>query len=88
MVTLASLKMAAAGLELRLDQTRFRASRFTQTEPQEQINQQEDFNGPDPPGLMDFLKRVEDLLIKELVKNSRSHAFDGFQSNWEERSQH
>ncbi|KAM4720205.1 cytoplasmic dynein 2 intermediate chain 2 [Anableps anableps] len=69
-------------------QTGFRTSSFTQTEPQEQVNPQGDFSGSDPPGLMDFLKRVEDLLIKELVKNSRSHAFDGFQANWEERSQH
>ncbi len=29
------------------------------------------------PGLLDFLLRVEDVVIKELVKNSKSHAFDG-----------
>ncbi|XP_034565401.1 WD repeat-containing protein 34 [Notolabrus celidotus] len=42
----------------------------------------------DPPGLQDFLQRVEDSVIRELVKNARSHAFDGFQVNWEEHSDH
>ncbi|KAM4532952.1 cytoplasmic dynein 2 intermediate chain 2 isoform 2-T2 [Fundulus diaphanus] len=69
-------------------QTRFTASTSTQTEPQEQNLQQGGLGGPDPPGLVDFLKRVEDLVTKELEKNSRSHAFDGFQANWEEGSDH
>eukprot|EP00062_Callorhinchus_milii_P014871 gi/632964513/ref/XP_007898433.1/ PREDICTED: WD repeat-containing protein 34 [Callorhinchus milii] len=36
----------------------------------------------DPPGLARFLMRVEGLVIKELNKNVRSHAFDGFEVNW------
>ncbi|XP_015244776.1 PREDICTED: WD repeat-containing protein 34 [Cyprinodon variegatus] len=69
-------------------QTGSRVSSSTQTEPQQQDHQLENLNGPDPPGLVDFLRRVEELLIKELLKNSRSHAFDGFQANWTEPSQH
>ncbi|XP_035995843.1 WD repeat-containing protein 34 isoform X1 [Fundulus heteroclitus] len=69
-------------------QTRFTASSSTQTEPQEQNLQEGGLGGPDPPGLVDFLKRVEDPVTKELEKNSRSHAFDGYQANWEEGSDH
>ncbi|XP_063066445.1 WD repeat-containing protein 34 [Engraulis encrasicolus] len=36
----------------------------------------------DCPGLKEFLKGVEDMVIKELIKNSRSHAFDGYEVNW------
>ncbi|XP_008423064.1 cytoplasmic dynein 2 intermediate chain 2 [Poecilia reticulata] len=70
-------------------QTGSKASRFTQTEPQEQMDPKRAVSGSgsDPPGLVDFLRRVEELLIRELEKNSRSHAFDGFRANWEERSQ-
>lgn len=70
-------------------QTGSKASRFTQTEPQEQMDLKRAFSGSgsDLPGLVDFLRRVEELLIRELEKNSRSHAFDGFRANWEERSQ-
>uniref|UniRef100_A0A3Q2ZLR2 Dynein 2 intermediate chain 2 n=1 Tax=Kryptolebias marmoratus TaxID=37003 RepID=A0A3Q2ZLR2_KRYMA len=71
-------------------QTRFSASIFTQTEPQEQTTdllRQHDPAEPDPPGLLDFLRRTEDLIIRELVKNTRSHAFDGFQADWADRSQ-
>ncbi len=39
------------------------------------------------PGLLDFLLRVEDVVIKELVKNSKSHAFDGFEVNWEDQNE-
>ncbi|XP_036385646.1 WD repeat-containing protein 34 [Megalops cyprinoides] len=42
---------------------------------------------PDSPGLRDFLHRVEDTVIRELTKNAKSHAFDGFEVNWEERNQ-
>ncbi|KAG9335365.1 hypothetical protein JZ751_005287 [Albula glossodonta] len=41
----------------------------------------------DLPGLQEFLQRVEDTVVRELAKNARSHAFDGFQVNWEERDQ-
>ncbi|XP_041666421.1 WD repeat-containing protein 34 isoform X2 [Cheilinus undulatus] len=40
----------------------------------------------EPPGLRDFLQRVEESVIAELVRNARSHAFDGFQVNWEEHN--
>ncbi len=39
------------------------------------------------PGLLDFMHRVEDVVIKELVKNSKSHAFDGFEVNWEDQNE-
>lgn len=41
---------------------------------------------PPPPidyaGLRAFLQRVEEPVIRELDKNWKSHAFDGFQVNW------
>lgn len=52
----------------------------TQTDPQEQIPQLQ--LSSDPPGLEEFLSRVEDMVIRELVKNAKSHAFDGFEVNW------
>ncbi|KAM4634501.1 cytoplasmic dynein 2 intermediate chain 2 isoform 2-T2 [Polymixia lowei] len=62
----------------------------SQTEPQDQLIEQlllQNDHGPEPPGLKNFLHRVEDMVIKELAKNAKSHAFDGFQVNWEEQSQ-
>ncbi|KAM4662646.1 cytoplasmic dynein 2 intermediate chain 2 [Discoglossus pictus] len=41
---------------------------------------------PDYPGLGNFLKRVEGEMIKELQKNWKSHAFDGYEVNWEEEN--
>ncbi|KAM7393388.1 hypothetical protein PAMA_008174 [Pampus argenteus] len=61
----------------------------TQTEPQDQTTDQllqQHHNEPELPGLKDFLQRVEDAVIRELVRNSRSHAFDWFQVNWEDHS--
>lgn len=58
----------------------------TEPEPQEQLLQQS-HEEPDPPGLKDFLQRVEGAVIRELVSNARSHAFDGFQVDWEDQSQ-
>lgn len=40
----------------------------------------------DPEGLKSFLQQVEDTVIRQLVRNSRSHAFDGFQVNWKDPS--
>lgn len=42
---------------------------------------------PPPPlvdyaGLRAFLQRVEEPVIRELDKNWKSHAFDGFEVNW------
>ncbi|CAK6976691.1 WD repeat-containing protein 34 [Scomber scombrus] len=62
----------------------------TQTEPQDQATEQllqQHLDQPEPPGLKDFLQRVEDAVIRELVRNARSHAFDWFQVNWEDHSQ-
>ncbi|MEE6525632.1 hypothetical protein FKM82_025762 [Ascaphus truei] len=39
----------------------------------------------DYPSLGHFLQRVEGVMIKELKKNWKSHAFDGFEVNWEEQ---
>lgn len=60
----------------------------TQTEPQDpdQLYQQNP-ELPDPPGLKDFLRRVEESVVRELVKNARSHAFDGFEVNWEDHNE-
>ncbi|XP_073397219.1 cytoplasmic dynein 2 intermediate chain 2 isoform X1 [Dendrobates tinctorius] len=40
----------------------------------------------DYPDVGKFLKRVEDDMIRELKKNWRSHAFDGFEVTWEEQN--
>lgn len=59
------------------------------TQTQEQISQtlSLDRDISDCPGLLDFLHRAEDIVIKELVKNSKSHAFDRFQVNWEDQNE-
>lgn len=36
-------------------------------------------------GLKEFLQRVEDDVVQQLARNDRSHAFDGFHVNWEDR---
>ncbi|NXY56305.1 WDR34 protein, partial [Callaeas wilsoni] len=41
----------------------------------------------DYTGLLSFLQRVEDAVIKELNKNWRSHAFDGFEVNWTDQDE-
>uniref|UniRef100_A0A8C3QJ17 WD repeat domain 34 n=1 Tax=Cyanoderma ruficeps TaxID=181631 RepID=A0A8C3QJ17_9PASS len=41
----------------------------------------------DYSGLLSFLQRVEDAVIKELNKNWKSHAFDGFEVNWTDQDE-
>ncbi|XP_042642742.1 cytoplasmic dynein 2 intermediate chain 2 isoform X2 [Tyto alba] len=41
----------------------------------------------DYASLLSFLRRVEDAVIKELNKNWKSHAFDGFEVNWTDQSE-
>ncbi|KAM6110344.1 cytoplasmic dynein 2 intermediate chain 2 [Pterocles gutturalis] len=41
----------------------------------------------DYSSLLSFLQRVEDAVIKELNKNWKSRAFDGFEVNWTEQSE-
>ncbi|NXP26086.1 WDR34 protein, partial [Scytalopus superciliaris] len=41
----------------------------------------------DYTGLLAFLRRVEDTVIKELDKNWKSHAFDGFEVNWTDQNE-
>ncbi|NXX57931.1 WDR34 protein, partial [Scopus umbretta] len=41
----------------------------------------------DYTSLLSFLQRVEDAVIKELNKNWRSHAFDGFEVNWTDQNE-
>ncbi|NXP89470.1 WDR34 protein, partial [Passerina amoena] len=41
----------------------------------------------DYTGLLSFLQRVEDVVIKELNKNWKSHAFDGFEVNWTDQDE-
>ncbi|NWS45460.1 WDR34 protein, partial [Probosciger aterrimus] len=38
-------------------------------------------------GLLSFLQRVEDTVIKELNKNWESRAFDGFEVNWTDQNE-
>ncbi|KAL6097261.1 dync2i2 [Pungitius sinensis] len=62
----------------------------TQTEPRHKAHEQllqPSADGLEPPGLTAFLQRVEDMVIRELDRNGRSHAFDEFQVNWEGPSQ-
>lgn len=40
----------------------------------------------DYPNVGTFLKRVEEDMIRELKKNWRSRAFDGFEATWEEQN--
>ncbi|KAM3911742.1 cytoplasmic dynein 2 intermediate chain 2 [Leptodactylus fuscus] len=40
----------------------------------------------DYPDVGKFLQRVEEDMIRELKKNWRSHAFDGFEVTWEEQN--
>lgn len=53
----------------------------TQTETQDGFAEYHEVSS-DHPGLKEFLGAVEEVIIKELIKNSRSHAFDGFEVNW------
>ncbi|KAK2535434.1 Wdr34 [Columba guinea] len=41
----------------------------------------------DYAGLLSFLQRAEDAVIKELNKNWRSRAFDGFEVNWTDQNE-
>lgn len=41
----------------------------------------------DYTGLLSFLQRVEGAVIKELNKNWKSHAFDGFEVNWTDQDE-
>lgn len=59
----------------------------TQTQDQSGQTFSLDRDLADFPGLVDFMHRAEDVVIRELVKNSKSHAFDGFEVNWEEQNE-
>ncbi|XP_051921549.1 WD repeat-containing protein 34 isoform X2 [Hippocampus zosterae] len=62
----------------------------TQTELQDHVTTQflqDPHNMLHLPGLNDFLRQIEAPVIRELVRNAKSHAFDGFQVNWEEHNQ-
>ncbi|KAM9841230.1 cytoplasmic dynein 2 intermediate chain 2 [Aulostomus maculatus] len=70
-------------------QTGTNSSSWTQTELQDGATEQlllQHHDQLQAPGLKDFLLRVEDVVIRELVRNARSHAFDGFQVNWDDCS--
>ncbi|XP_054853480.1 cytoplasmic dynein 2 intermediate chain 2 isoform X2 [Eublepharis macularius] len=41
----------------------------------------------DYAGLLSFLQNVEEVVIRELNKNWKSHAFDGFEVNWMEQNE-
>ncbi|XP_035746162.1 WD repeat-containing protein 34 isoform X2 [Egretta garzetta] len=41
----------------------------------------------DSTSLLSFLQRVEDAVIKELNKNWKSHAFDGYEVNWTDQNE-
>ncbi|KAM9518665.1 cytoplasmic dynein 2 intermediate chain 2 isoform 1-T1 [Salvelinus alpinus] len=66
------------------------ADNGTQTDPQDHLIYQLPLKGelrPESPGLRDFLHRVEDMVIKELASNAKSHAFDGFDVIWEDQNE-
>ncbi|CAB1318920.1 unnamed protein product [Coregonus sp. 'balchen'] len=66
------------------------ADNGTQTDPQDHLTDQlllESELRPESPGLRDFLHRVEDMVVKELANNAKSHAFDGFDVNWEDQNE-
>ncbi|XP_068190095.1 cytoplasmic dynein 2 intermediate chain 2 isoform X2 [Antennarius striatus] len=66
-------------------QTGSTSSSQTQTDPPDQTQGlQQNPDHLDPPGLKDFLQRVEEDVIRQLLRNTRSHAFHGFQANWED----
>ncbi|XP_026885213.2 WD repeat-containing protein 34 [Electrophorus electricus] len=71
-------------------QAKFFSENGTQTDPHECLADpfllDRDLSS-DLPGLKDFLCRVEDMVIEELVKNAKSHAFDGFEVNWADQNQ-
>ncbi|XP_061633073.1 WD repeat-containing protein 34 isoform X2 [Phyllopteryx taeniolatus] len=70
-------------------QTRSSVISSTQTELQDHVTTQflqDPQNVLHLSGLKDFLHQVEVPVIRELVRNSKSHAFDGFQVNWEEHN--
>ncbi|KAM9734485.1 cytoplasmic dynein 2 intermediate chain 2 isoform 1-T1 [Menidia menidia] len=70
-------------------QTASCAQNSTQTIPQDQVTEhlcQQNCTESVPPGLLEFLLGVEDFVVEELNKNFQSHAFDGFQANWEDPS--
>uniref|UniRef100_A0A671P4L6 WD repeat domain 34 n=1 Tax=Sinocyclocheilus anshuiensis TaxID=1608454 RepID=A0A671P4L6_9TELE len=70
-------------------ETQAKAVLDNSTQTQDQISQtlSLDQNICHFPGLLDFLHRAEDVVTKELVKNSKSHAFDGFEVNWEDQNE-
>ncbi|XP_072310230.1 cytoplasmic dynein 2 intermediate chain 2 [Eucyclogobius newberryi] len=41
----------------------------------------------DKPELKHFLDRVVESIIRELVKNAKTHAFDGFKVSWEDHNE-
>ncbi|KAL0965145.1 hypothetical protein UPYG_G00277380 [Umbra pygmaea] len=62
----------------------------TQTVPEDHLACQLPRDGellPELSRLMDFLNRVEGMVIKELSTNAKSHAFDGFDVNWEDHNE-
>lgn len=69
-------------------QTLATAEAASQTEPKNPAAEQHLLKPEelDPDGLKVFLGRVEDTVVRQLVRNSRSHAFDGFQVNWKDPS--
>ncbi|KAM9820662.1 cytoplasmic dynein 2 intermediate chain 2 [Neosynchiropus ocellatus] len=70
-------------------QVKSTSAAFTQTErPDLSLERHlaENPDDPAPPGLREFLRRVEGLVTRELFQNSRSHAFDDYQVNWEDGS--
>lgn len=62
----------------------------TQTQSRDQDTQKFYNHNPnefDKPELKHFLNKVEETTIQELVKNAKSHAFDGFEVSWKEYNQ-
>ncbi|XP_053138647.1 cytoplasmic dynein 2 intermediate chain 2 [Hemicordylus capensis] len=61
-----------------------------QTDTGEGLAQAQGFQSPvavDYAGLLSFLQSVEETVIRELDKNWKSHAFDGFEVNWADQNE-
>ncbi|XP_067826053.1 WD repeat-containing protein 34 [Heptranchias perlo] len=82
----AEVRRAEASVQIRRS-----AEISTQTEPPDRGDQPAIDRSTEPavdsPRLVRFLQRVEQMVIKELNKNIKSHAFDGFEVNWIDQPQ-
>lgn len=66
------------------EQSKERKDQEIQTDPE--VSKEFELLDDNSQALTDFLRRVEPVVCKALEQNIRSHAFDGYEVNWEEDS--